>query len=140
MKKRPPGRLGYDVAYGCFLLWALTVLLLGVTRASYTGAEWAGGGGGILLVLLPLILASFIAMLAGIVLSLRLWKHWPLLALSGGSVLELLVTEYFPQVGSAAFTRAVPIAYGVGAAAMSVWWFLRLRWLPVPPPVSAGKE
>ena len=132
-------RFEYDLAYGCFLLWGLTVLSISVIRASYTDAEWAGGAGGILLLLLPLILASFIAVLVGIVLSIRLWKHWPLLILAGISVL-LTIMDFSTQYGSTAFRNAVSIVYGVGVAAMSGLWFLVLRRRHFPPAWPPVKE
>lgn len=127
MKKR----IEYDFAYGCFLLWGLTVLSLSVIRASYTDAEWAGGAGAILLLLLPLILVAFVAMLVGIVLSLRLWKHRPLIILAGMTV--LLIAEFSFGYGSNAFQNAVAIVYGVAVAAMFVTWFLVLRREHFPP-------
>ena len=129
-----PRRLSYDVAYGCFLLSALTVLSLSVIKASYTDAEWADGAGAILILLLPIILPSFIAMLAGIVLSICLWKHWPLTILAGSSV--LFITEQSTQFGSTVFDGAVPFVYGLGVAAMSGFWFLSLRRRHFPPAVK----
>ena len=85
-------RAKYDLAYGCFSLWGLTVLSISVIRASYTDSQWANGAGGILLLLLPLILVSFMAMLVGIVLSIRLWKHRPLTIFTGMSVLLFTVS------------------------------------------------
>jgi hypothetical protein len=123
--------LKHDVAYGCFLLWALTVIALDVLMASFTDNELAQGAGAIILVLLPFLGASFIAMLVGIVLSIFLWKHWPLIIIAGSSV--LFVTVYFTEFGSTAFREAVPLVYGIGVAAMSGVWFLFLRRRPFPP-------
>ena len=114
------------------------MLSLSVIRASYTDAEWVGGAGAILILLLPLIFASFIGMLVGIVLSIRLWEHLPLVILAGSSV--LLITEYFAQFGSTSFQEAVPMAYGVGVAVTSGVWFLSLRRRQFPPTLPAGKE
>ena len=119
------GRRKYDFAYGCFLLCGVTVLSLIGLRASYTGAEWSGGAGGLLLIFLPVILAAGVAMLVGIVLSIRLWRHRPMIALAGMSF--LFITESLTEYGSATLQNAVSIAYGAGATAMSGLWFLVLR-------------
>ncbi len=123
----------YDLAYGCFLFCGLTVFSMSVIRRSYTDAEWAGGAAGLLFILLPVIVASYIAMLIGIVVSIRLWRHWSLLTLAGISVLH--ITESIIGYGSTAFQNAVPFAYGVGVAAMSGRWFLVLRRRCTPPVV-----
>ena len=119
------GRLKYDFAYGCFLLCGVTVLSLIGLRASYTDAEWSGGAGGLLLIFLPVILAAGVAMLVGIALGIQLWRHWPLIALAGMSV--LFITESLIGYGSVTLQNAVSIAYGAGATAMSGLWFLVLR-------------
>jgi hypothetical protein len=106
---------------------------MSVLRISYTDAEWAGGAAGLLFIFLPVILASYIAMLVGIVLSIRLWRHWPLIALAVLSVLH--ITETITGYGSTAFQNAVPVAYGVGVAAISGMWFLVLRSRSIPPVV-----
>src|SRR2546430_16572322 len=80
-------RLEHDLAYGCFLLCGLTVLAVSIIRTSYTDADWAGRAGAILLLLLPFLLASSTAMLVAAVLSIRLWRQWPLLVLAGISIL-----------------------------------------------------
>ena len=131
-------RLEFDLAYGCFLLWALTVLCISLIRASYTDAEWAGGAGGILLLLGPLILASIIAMLAGILMTIRLWKHWPLMVIAGMTV--LLIADIFTEYGSVAFQNTVPIVYSVAASLMSGLWFLFLRRRRFPTALPAVKE
>ena len=125
-----PRWLKHDVAYGCFLLWALTLLFLALLNASFTDAERGEGAGAIVLLFLPFLGVAFIAMLVGIVLSIGLWKHWPLLIIAGSSV--LLITAYATQFGSTAFREVVPVAYGIGVAAMSGFWFLSLRRQHVP--------
>ncbi|PYT37662.1 MAG: hypothetical protein DMF52_01800 [Acidobacteria bacterium] len=104
----------YDLAYGCFLVCGLTVLSMRVVRSSYTDAEWAGGAAGLLFIFLPAILASCIATLVGI------------------------ITESLTGYGSTTFQNAVPVAYGVGVAAMSGMWFLVLRRRYLPPVVPTG--
>ena len=117
---------GLDFAHGCFLLWGLTRLSIGVIRARYTDAEWAGGAGGILLLLLPLIFVSFLAMLVGIVLAVRFWNNGLLAFLAGLSVLQI-VTEFPTEHGPPAFQKTAPIVYGVIVATGSGLWFLVLR-------------
>ena len=90
-----PCRL-YDLAHGCFTLCGVTALVLGITRASYTGAEWAGGVGGLLV---------------GIALAIWLWRHWPLGVLAAASA--LLVAQSVTEYGSPLFQKAVPILRGM---------------------------
>ena len=92
---------------------------------SFTQDDLAQGAGAIFLVFLPFIAAALLAMLAGVALSIHLWRHWPLPVISACTALVVVV--YFPEFGSSGFQYAVPIAYGVGVAAVSGYWFLRLR-------------
>ena len=117
--------LTHDVAYGCFLVWALTVLGASIVMASLTKDDLAQGAGAIFLVFLPFIGGALIAMLVGIVLSVRLWNHWPLPVISACSV--LVVAIYAPDFGTSGFQAAVPIAFGASVVAMCGYWFLKLR-------------
>jgi hypothetical protein len=128
------GRLKQDVAYGCFLVWALTVLAVAGVRASFTEDDLAQGAGAIILVFLPFVAGAFIAMLVGVVLSILLWGHWPLPVISACTVLVIAI--YLREFGSSGFQRAIPIAYGVGVAAMSGYWFLNLRRRHTSPAAS----
>lgn len=132
------GRLEYDIAYGCFLILAIAALVLIVIRSSYTDAEWAGGGGAILILLLPFIVVPLIAMVVGIVLSIRLWNHRPLVVLAVSTI--LLLTDGFLQFMPDSLAKAVSILYCVGTGVTSVWWFLRLRKLLFPRSLPAVKE
>jgi hypothetical protein len=123
-----------DVAYGCFLVWALTVLAAAGVRATFTEDDLAQGAGAIVLVFLPFLAAAFIAMLVGVVLSIRLWRHWPLPVISGCTV--LVIAMYSTEFDSSSIQRAVPIAYGVGVAAVSGYWFLNLRRRQTSPAAS----
>ncbi|OFW09457.1 MAG: hypothetical protein A3G20_07000 [Acidobacteria bacterium RIFCSPLOWO2_12_FULL_59_11] len=84
------------------------------------------------LVAIPLALASLAALVVGVVLSLLLWRHWPLLLLSGMTV--LFVAEIIAEVGPAAFYNAAPFLYGIGSLAICGIWFsvLRGKTFPVP--------
>jgi hypothetical protein len=112
----------------------LTVIALDALMASFTDDELAKGAGVILFILLPFIAVPFTAMLVGIVLSIFLWKHWPLIIIAGSSV--LLAAVNFTGFGSPAFQKAVPLVYGIGVAAMCGVWFLFLRRRPFPPDVK----
>lgn len=127
-------RSEYDLAYGCFLFSGLTALIISGMSAIPMDSGTAGGLG--FLVAIPLFLASLVAMVSGIVLSVRLWKDWFLVTLSGMSVLFL--AEFLTEYGSTAFYNAVPVVYGVGVVAISGVWFLVLRRGRFPP--AALKE
>lgn len=131
-------RFEYDLAYGCFLFWGLTVLSVSVIRASYTDAEWADGAGAILLLFLPLLLASLTAMFVAVVLSIRLWRQLTLVVLAGMTI--LLIPTLFTKHGSTAFHTTVDIVYGVGVTGMSGLWFLALRRRRFPAAMPGVKE
>lgn len=120
MKKE---RLEYDPAYGCFLLCGLTTLIISTIGAIPMDDNTAAGLG--FLVAIPLAIASLVAMVVGIVLSIRIWEDWSLVILSGMSLLFVagMLTEY----GSTAFYNAVPFVYGIGVVAISGAWFLVRR-------------
>ena len=76
-------------------------------------------------VAIPPVGASFVALIGGFALCIRLPKRWPLVTLSGMSV--LFVLGLLIGSSSAAFYYAISIVYGVGALALSGMWFLILR-------------
>ena len=122
-------RSEYDLAYGCFLFCGLTALTISAMSAIPMDSGTAGGLG--FLVAIPLFLASLMTIVSGIVLSVRLWKDWPLITLFGMSVLFL--AEFFTEYGSTAFYNALPVVYGVGVFAISGAWFLVVRRRRFPP-------
>lgn len=83
----------------------------------------AGGLG--FLVLIPLSLASLVAMFVGIVLSLTILNHWPLLFLSIFSLLFLL--EIVTEAGSVSLYNTTGWVYGIITTGLSIWWFLIAR-------------
>jgi hypothetical protein len=120
------GRGEYDSAYGCFLFCGLAALL-----GSLMEAIPKDEGTTVLLgffVAIPLAFASFLAFVGGIVFCLRLWKHWPLVLLSGMSA--LFVTALFTGYGSTAFYYAASVIYGAGVVVICGTWFViyRRRW------------
>jgi hypothetical protein len=122
--------IAHDAAYICFLFWAVPVTVLGVFLALYGGSPQAA----IIIVLIPFLLASFVTMLVGIVLSIFLWKHWPLIIIAVSSV--LLARVYFKDIDSYTFQATVSLVYGIGVTAMSGLWFLFLRRRLFPPDVK----
>src|SRR5262245_7900353 len=128
-------RLKYDLAYGCFLFCGLTALfasLMEIVPMDEGTAMLLGR-----LVALPLILGSLVALVARIVLCVRLWKHWPLVILSGMSV--LLIARILTQYGGIALFKRVAIVYSVGVVAISGLWFLALRRRHFPAASPAAK-
>lgn len=118
-------RFQYDLAYSCFLFCGLTILAFSILSA--LPIPMGSGAAGYIgfFVAIPLFLALLVAMAAGIILSARLWKHWPLVILSGMSV--LFIAEIFTEYGSTAFYNAFPIVYGIGVVSITGAWFLVLR-------------
>ena len=115
-----------DIPYGCFLLAGATSLAMGLIRASYTDAEWSGGAGAIFLLILPVILAAFVAMLVGIVLTVWLWREWPLPLLAALSIVAILGS--LVGIIPARIENAVPTIYGAVTCAICAVWFLFSRW------------
>jgi hypothetical protein len=112
-------RVEYDWAYGCFLLCGLATLL-----GAFMEVIPKDEGTIVLLgffVAIPLALVSFIALIVGIVLWIRLPKHRSLSALSAISI--LFVATLLAGHGSV----VISIAYGVGVVATSGLWFLIRR-------------
>jgi len=123
-------RVKYDLAYGCFLLCGVSALVVGVMGAIPMDSGAAGATG--FLVAIPLAVASIAALVVGIVLSLFLWRHWPLLLLTGMTI--LFVAEVLTEAGTAALYNAAPFLYGVGSLAICGIWFVILRGKAFPAP------
>jgi hypothetical protein len=64
---------------------------------------------------------------AGIVLSAKVWRHWPLPFLSLATI--LVVAEIATEAGPVVLYNALPIAYGVTCVAFALAWFVRFRKL-----------
>jgi hypothetical protein len=114
----------HDFAYGCYALVGLTVLAMSVYRASYTDGEWSAGAGGLLLIALPLLLASCAAALVGLAMSFQLAQHRPLVVLAWATI--AVCTLGFGGVWPAS-QYILPITYGASVLAMCGWWFLLER-------------
>jgi hypothetical protein len=117
------GRLKYDFAYGCFLFCGMTALLITIIGKAAKDDNTSALLG--FFVAIPLAFASIAAMVAALVLSMMLWRHWPLLILSALTVLSVAVIAMVH--GSEAFYNSAAILYGVGVVAMTGRWFLVLR-------------
>ena len=117
------GRLKYDLAYGCFLFCGMMALLVTVIGKAAKDDNTSALLG--FFVAIPLAFASFVAVVAALVLSMMLWRHWPLLILSALTVLSAAVVALVH--GSEAFYNSAAILYGVGVVAMTGLWFLVLR-------------
>jgi hypothetical protein len=109
------GHSKLDLAYGCFAYCGLAAIAIGAMSWFPMDSGVAGTLG--LLLAVPMALAALAAMLAGIVLSLMLWRHWPLPLLSALSL--LLVAEIVGEFGSVELYNAAPIVYGVVSLAIS---------------------
>ena len=117
------GRLKYDFAYGCFLFCGMTALLITIIGKAAKDDNTSALLG--FLVAIPLAFASIAAMVAALVLSMMLWRHWPLLILSALTVLSVAVIVMVH--GSEAFYNSTAILYAVGVVVMVARWFLVLR-------------
>jgi hypothetical protein len=116
-------RFKYDLAYGCFLFCGASALVVGIMSSIPMNSGAAGVLG--FLVAIPLAVASIAALVVGIVLSLLLWRHWPLLLLTGMTI--LFVTEVVTEAGTTAFYNAAPFLYGIGSLAICGIWFFVVR-------------
>lgn len=125
-------RFKYDLAYGCFLFCGASVLVIGVMGAIPMNSGAAGGLG--FLVAIPLALAFIAALVVGIVLSLLLWRHWPLPLLAAMTI--LLGAEVILEAGPVAFYNGVPFIYGLGSLIICGIWFTVLRGKAFPKPGS----
>ena len=113
------------LAYACFVLAAASSLAVGVVSYLPLSTTTLTGLG--FFVAIPLVLASAVALIAGIVLSVVV-RSAPLLVLSALSV--LLVVEFFGEYGPVWFYNAAPIVYGaavIGIAALGRASLQRIR-------------
>lgn len=113
----------YDLAYGCFLVCGLTALLGSLMEAVPKDEGTAALLG--FLVAIPLVFASFAALIVGTVQCIRLPNRRRLVILSGISV--LFVVALFTGDGSKGFYYAISIIYGLAVVGVSGAWFLILR-------------
>jgi hypothetical protein len=113
-------RLMCDIAYCCFVITCIFFLLAWLTEFlsynAYTVFFWF---------LLYLIPPSGFAALVGIVLSLIVWRHWPLPFLSLMTL--LLLIELLTDAGTAEFFAEAQIAYAITCFAFTLVWFTRFR-------------
>lgn len=116
-------RFKYDLAYGCFLLCGASALVVGVMGAIPMDSGAAGVLG--FLVAIPLAVASIAALVVGIVLSLLLWRHWPLPLLAAMTI--LFVAEVVTEAGTPALYNTAPFLYGIGSLAICGIWFIVVR-------------
>jgi hypothetical protein len=123
-------RFKYDLAYGCFLLCGASALVVGVMGSIPMNSGAAGVLG--FLVAIPVAVASIAALVVGIVLSLLLWRHWPLLLLTGMTI--LFVAEIVTEAGTTALYNAAPFLYGIGSLAICGIWFFVVRGRTFPAP------
>jgi hypothetical protein len=118
-------RYEYDLAYICFLFTGVPQLVILVTDKfvaprfvnpeSAIGLFW--------LVYLPLFLMALAAIPCGILLSIRLWKHWPLWALAALNISYFTILfrrDYVLNILSNIHCFAV--------ISICALWFLVLRW------------
>lgn len=105
-------------------------MIVGVMGAIPMGSGAAGVVG--FLIAIPLAVASVAALVVGIVLSLLLWRHWPLLLLAAMTI--LFVAEVITEAGTAALYNAAPFLYGIGSLAICGIWFFVVRGKTFPTP------
>ena len=78
-----------------------------------------------LLILGPLYTISLIAAVIGVILSLMLWRSWPLLVLL--FLTALMIVEVLAEPGSVSFYNTVPVVYGLATVGFCLIWYLRTR-------------
>ncbi len=115
-------RVQYDIAYACFLLIGLSVMVIEISTLSHKREMYA------FLIVIPLTMLSGVAFVVGAGFSLWLWRHAPLPILS---VLALLIIVAFIAGDSDEFWESFETAllwYGIIAIIIPLWWFLFFRW------------
>ena len=76
----------YDIAYACFLLCGLVVIVFGIAELTGAGAYFFFG------VIVPLVFVFLIVFVVGVGFSLRLWRHVALPILSALTALVIIVS------------------------------------------------
>ena len=123
MPHTPYNRWQYDLAYGCFTFCGLVALLIGLFTFLPIGFDSAGGFGYLLLI--PLTAMSFGAMLLGLIMAARLFRHRPLALLALVSL--LFVAEIVTEFGPVLLFNLAPLIYGLVACGFGGAWFFALR-------------
>jgi hypothetical protein len=109
----------YDIAYACFTFCGGVALFIGVLSFVPMGTGTAGGIG--ILIMVPLSIASIGAMIAGLVYTVILFKHWPFVLLSLLSL--LFIAEVVTEFGPVVFYNLVPVIYGIITSIFGFLWF-----------------
>jgi hypothetical protein len=114
-----------NLAYVCFAWIALVLCASPLVSLLPLSADARGALG--MLVGLPIALATLVAVLTAVVLSVIQWREWPLLTMSAitASMLPVLLAEDEGTV----ITQRVALAWHVGSAAVLI--FLCARWFAV---------
>lgn len=123
MPQSPYNRWQFDLAYGCFTFCGLVALLIGLFTFMPFGFGAAGGFGYLLLI--PLTAMSLGAMLLGLIMAARLFRHRPLVVLALVSL--LFVAEIVTEFGSVLLFNLAPLIYGLVACGFGGAWFFALR-------------
>ncbi len=112
-------RVQYDIAYACFLLIGLAVLVMGISTLGHEREMYA------FVVGIPLMALSGVASVVGVGFSLWLWRHAPLPILS--ALTAFFIVGLWTETPSADFVNAVAWVYGIILIVIPLWWFLILR-------------
>jgi hypothetical protein len=126
-KQISPWRL--DLAYACFAFLGLAVAAF--ASMTFADKENQAGYGMLSLTLVPPTLAAFVA---GIVLTVKSWRHRPLVVLClttllfVGVLVGAGVSDCCSEGASAKAIGATPWIYGAVAILVPLWWFIVGRW------------
>ena len=96
---------------------------IGVLSFVPMGSGVAGGIG--LLIGIPLAIAAIAAMGAGLIYTIILFRHWPLIVLLIMTI--LFVTEIVTEFGPVVFYNLAPIIYGIITSIFGLAWFTKFR-------------
>lgn len=114
-----------DLPYGCFLFWGATMLFFMLARLSHTPAQWENGAGGIVLLVFPIVVLAFLALLVGVVLTFWRRREWPLVVLSALDVVAVLGVFVLPL--PARLQSVLGFTAVVGTCMVCVIWILFVR-------------
>ena len=113
----------YDIAYGAFLFCGVSALSISIINFIPMGTGTAGVLG--LLFAVPVALVLIVMMATGIILTVKLYKHWQLVTLSISSI--LFIVELVTEAGPSGFYNLVPVIYGLITCVLTFSWFLLRR-------------
>ncbi len=114
----------YDIAYSSFLFSGAVMLLSPISTLVPLGSEYVAAFAFWIAAFLAFL--TIVAWLVGIVFTVIIFRHWPLIVLSLLTILFTITLAYY-GLDNALFYHLAPAIYGIVTVSFSLMWFLKHR-------------